>query len=114
MGRSVQTPERARPLGHGSAPLPERPPFLHLPSHPALGQRAPGGAGAGRVSGGAGPKGGVEPPRGQICDRGAYRGEKPVGTLHCRALVPARPGPAPRYGVSLGPSLGSVLQSGRC
>lgn len=34
--------------------------------------------------------------------------------LHCRALVPARPGPAPRYGVPLGPSLGAVLQSGRC
>lgn len=97
------------------ASLPEHFPFLHLPSHQALGQCAPGGAGAGRVSNGASPKGGVEQRRGQICDRGGYcTVERPVGTLHYGALVPAWPGPAPRYGVPLGPSLGSVLQSGRC
>lgn len=112
----MQSPERAPSQGQGAPPHPARFPILHLPSHRALGQRAPGGAGAGRVSGGAGPKGGVEQRRGQICVRGgAYcTVEEQVGTLYCRALVPAWPGPAPRYGVPLGPSLGSVLQSGRC
>lgn len=112
----MQTPERAPSQGQGDQPpTPIVFPILHLPSHRALGQRAPGGAGAGRVSGGAGPKGGVEQRRGQICVRCAYYTvEEQVGTLHCRALVPAWPGPAPRYGVPLGPSLGSVLQSGRC
>lgn len=95
MGRSLQTPERTPSLRYRVLP-PRAFPFLHLHrSHQALGQRAPGGAGAGRVSSGASPKGGVEQRRGQICDRGAYcTVEKPVGTLHCRALVLSWPGPA--------------------
>lgn len=57
----MQTPERAPSLGHGSPPPSPRVfPSSTSPATQALGQRAPGGAGAGRVSGGAGPKGGVE------------------------------------------------------
>lgn len=99
-------------LARRSPSVPD-PPLLHLPIPQAPGPHA----GRGGVAGGAGPKGGVERRRGQSCERCAESAaEKASGNSDPREepLVLARPAQAPRYGVPLGPSLGSVLQSGRC
>ena len=118
---SEQTQRRADLPGRGarSAPLPLLSPPLPSSPSPAPRPRAAArraGRGRGGVSGGAGPKGGVAKPGGQSCERRAdCAAEKPCGNPDSEEpLVPARPGQAPRYGVPLGLSLGSVLQSGRC
>ena len=115
---SEQTQRRADLPSRGarSAPLP---PALPSSTSPAPKPRAASrraGRGRGGVSGGACPKGGVARRRGQSCERHAdCAAEKPCGNPDSEEpLVPARPGQAPRYGVPLGLSLGSVLQSGRC
>lgn len=120
---------RAEPTGPAEArarlraPRPSPPrlsPALPSASSPAArpqGSAGRGGARAGRGGpGGAGPKGGVAGLRSQICERGAdCAREKASGSpAPEEPRVLARPGPAPRYGAPLGPSPGSLLQSGRC
>lgn len=81
------------------------------------GSRTPGGAGGGAgcrealaqkaESGGAGARSVSAVPT-------APRRKPSENPDPDEVLVHARPGQAPRYGVLLGPSLGSLLQSGRC